>query len=118
MDPLPALYPLGAILGFALLAAAQWSLRRGRHKAPWHAYAFAALEAALLTYVLLVPNPLKPATYPVQIGLRFGTFNLFFVLLSLATLTYSPRCVIFSGVSMAAFWTVGTWWIVSLPGPL
>ncbi len=118
LDPLPALYPVGVILGFAVLATAQWSLRRGRHTAPWHAYAFALLEAALLTYVLLAPNPLEPVTYPVQVGLRFGTFTLFFVLLSLAALTYSPRLVIFTGVSMAVFWTLGVWWIAGLPNSL
>jgi serine phosphatase RsbU (regulator of sigma subunit)/anti-sigma regulatory factor (Ser/Thr protein kinase) len=115
MDPLPGLYPLGVVLVFVALAVARWSLRRGRHTAPWHAYAFAALEAAVLAYVLLAPNPLATVSYPLQVGLRFGTFTMFFVLPSLAALTYSPRLVVFTGVSLAIFWSIGVLWIVEMP---
>ncbi len=118
MDFLPSLYILGMILAFTALATAQWSLRRSRHTAPWHAYAFAIFEAALLTYVLMAPNPLDHFTYPVQVGLRFGSFIFLFMLLALAALTYSPRLVICTGVSMVVFWTLGVWWIAHLPGSL
>lgn len=113
-----ALYYVVVIAAFAALAYAQWRLRRGPHHAPWQAYAFTLVEAALLTFVLLVPNPTDPIEFPIQVSLRFGTFIYFFVFLALAALTYSPRLVVIMGVSVAACWSAAVLWIASRPDTL
>ena len=113
-----ALYYDAFIGAFAVLAYAQWHLRRGPHHATWHAYAFTFVEAALLTYLILVPNPIHPIDFPIQVSLRFGTFIYFFVFLALAALTYSPRLVVIMGVSVATSWSAAVLWIASRPDTL
>ncbi len=105
-----------AFLGaFAALAYSQRRLRRGPRQATWQVYAFTFVELALLTFVLLVPNPFDPKEFPIQISLRFGTFIYFFVFLALAALTYSPRLVAVMGLGVALCWSAAFLWIASRP---
>lgn len=109
------LYYLGVIALFIVLGGAPLLLRRyGR----WGMAAIAVvalLDAALLTYALLAPNPLFEETWPPQITLRFHNFLYFFVFLAGAALSYSPGHVLWSGLAAAAMWSVGVYAIWSRP---
>ena len=96
--------------GFAAyrLARAPW----GR---PWHQYIFVSIDAALLTFTLLYPNPLIPIDLPVQFNLRNGVFIYFFVILSGLAYVYRPQLVLWCGISTAVFWLAGVLWILVLP---
>src|SRR5690606_11928483 len=53
--------------------------------------------------------------WPVQTQLRFHNQLYLFVFLACAALSYSPSRVLWTGVCLAATWSVGTWAIALLP---
>jgi adenylate cyclase len=114
--PMPrVLYYLGMIALFILLGGVPLLLRRyGR----WGAGAIgvvALLDAGLLTYTLLAPNPLLETDWPPQITLHFHNVLYFFVFLAGSALSYSPGHVLWSGFAAAAMWSVGVHAIWSRP---
>ncbi len=113
-NPFPEiLYVLALLAAFAGLGTAFLWLSRSDSYAPWMKYAFIALDAALLTFTLLVPNPFQGFEYDIQLQLRFNNFPYFFVILvGIAAFTYSPRFVAWSGIACAAAWGVGTSFII------
>ena len=96
--------------GFALGALSGASFYR-----PWFKFALAGLDAALLTAILLLPNPFEPEPLPAQLALRFGNFLYFFVFLAGAALTTSPALVLWTGVANALAWTGGAQIVAALP---
>jgi adenylate cyclase len=114
--PIPSVFYYHALLAvFILLSYAQvWLDDTGRFQW-WHAYALAAVEFALLAFTLLYPNPFEPAGMPPQLGLRFGNFVYFYVMLARLAFTYQPRLVLWGGAMGALAWTAGTAWLASLP---
>lgn len=114
--PMPrVLWYLGLIALFILLGGVPLLLRRyGR----WGMAAIAVvalLDAGLLTYALLAPNPLLETTWPPQVTLRFHNILYLFVFLAGAALSYSPAHVLWSGVAAASMWSVGVYSIWSRP---
>ncbi len=59
-------------------------------------------DLALMTFILVVPNPWRAVDWPVAMQFHLGNFPYYFVLLAGATLAYSWRTVIAFGV-----WTTG-----------
>lgn len=114
--PMPrVLYYLGLVALFMVLGVVPLVLRRyGR----WGVGAIAVvalLDAGLLAYTLLAPNPFLEATWPPQMTLRFHNFLYFFVFLAGAALSYSPGHVLWSGVAAAAAWSIGVYLIWARP---
>ncbi|GJE34536.1 hypothetical protein LDDCCGHA_4748 [Methylobacterium oxalidis] len=68
---------------------------------------FVLANAALLTATLLVPNPLDPPPWPIQMKLRPPAFPFFLMLVAWSTFTLSPRLVLGSGLIVIATWSVG-----------
>jgi adenylate cyclase len=101
---------------FGITGVAPLTLRRLGVLGRWPLYVFPALDVALFTAAVLIPNPLDPAPVPAPVRLRFGNelYLFFFMLMSL--FTYSPGVVLCTGVVAAAAWAVGTMWILRLPG--
>ncbi len=62
------------------------------------------MDLALMTFVILVPNPFYDLGWPIALQYRFENFQYFFVLLTGATLAYSWRTIIAISV-----WTAGLW---------
>ncbi len=85
---------------------------------PWHLYAFVTADFALLSFTLLYPNPLLAFDVPPQFALRFGTFIYYFVLLAGLAYLYRPALVLWGGVSGAASWAVGVWWLTTRTGAI
>jgi adenylate cyclase len=93
--------------GFLVLGAIPlWLRRRGRWGG-WWPWVFPALDAALLATVALLPNPLDTVQVPIAQRLRFGNEVYFFALIAFSTFTYSPRLVLWQGVTSALAWTAG-----------
>jgi adenylate cyclase len=81
----------------------------------WPSMLFILADACLLAYVLAAPNPFLAVPMPPPLTLRSGNFSVFYVLLAASLLTYSPRLVLWCGVTGAAAWGAVVAWIASLP---
>lgn len=90
-------------------------LARGRFARNWYGYAFYALDVAVLTVVLLLPNPLLDSAWPVQLTFRSGNIVYFFVLLALAALSYSPGLMWWAGGISVLFWGGAVAWVAMQP---
>lgn len=101
---------------FALLGWGAWFVGNKPWTKVWHQYAFVTADFALMSFVLIYPNPLLPLDYPPQLILRYGNFIFFFVLLAGLTYAYQPRLVLWGGLSAAFWWSVGVFWLLKMPG--
>jgi adenylate cyclase len=90
---------------FATFGAAQWRLAASRHHRMWHAFPFATLDAALIAFLLLWPNPFgPPMAFEIQMLTRSYTFVFFTVLLAMSALSFSWAVVLYTGVVSALIW--------------
>jgi len=93
------------LLGFAFLGWAQLKVARVGQNQRELVLIFADL--ALMTFVILVPNPFYDLGWPIALQYRFDNFLYFFVLLAGATLAYSWRTIIAISTWTAALWIFG-----------
>ncbi|MCY6382846.1 adenylate/guanylate cyclase domain-containing protein [Hoeflea prorocentri] len=115
--PGPLMYYPVMVL-FVLLGIGAYRAERAPWRREWHRYAFVFADFALLSFVLLYPNPLIPFDLPPQYSLRFGNFIYFFVLLAVLAYLYRPGVVLWGGVSAALSWSIGVAILASLPGAI
>ena len=116
LTPMPEVFYYHGLLGvFIVLGLVPaWRVRQGMQPS-WEPYVFAFLDAALLAFTLIVPNPLVEEPMPPQFVLRFGNFIYFFVLLGGLAFSYRTRLMLFGGVVGAACWSADLIWIFSMP---
>ncbi|MBE9556818.1 MAG: adenylate/guanylate cyclase domain-containing protein [Proteobacteria bacterium] len=81
----------------------------------WPSMIFMLADSCLLAYALAAPNPFMAAPLPAPLGLRLGNFSFFYALLAASFLTYSPRLVLWCGITGAATWVGAVAWIANLP---
>jgi adenylate cyclase len=106
---------LGAIAVFALLGAIPYGLSRVG-LGGWTVTAFFLLvDAALLSYVLIVPLPFVVGGWTPQLNLRLPNFLYLGVFVVGMALSYSPALVIWTGFAAIAAWTAGVLWVAMLP---
>lgn len=67
-------------------------------------------DLALLTFIIVVPNPWRAVDWPVAMQFHLGNFPYYFVLLAGATLAYSWRTVVAFGVWTTALYCIGILW--------
>ncbi len=103
---------------FGLIGLGLYGLNNTRFYAPWMRYAAVLLDACLIAYTLLVPPLTDVDPWPPQMAFRFGNFAYLFLLLSSLSLTYSPRLVVWGGLTLAAAWGAGTVYAMNLPDSL
>jgi adenylate cyclase len=75
------------------------------------------LDLALVTFLVAYPNPFGGddwLTLPLRLRLDNFLYPLFFVVF--ATLTYSPRQVVWTGLCTAFWWSAATLWVAHQPG--
>lgn len=106
---------LAAIAAFALLGAAPYLLVRYGIGGTRIIAAFLLFDAAVLSYILIVPNPYDLATWTPQLNLRLPSFLYLGVFLVGVVLSYKPALVIWTGIAAIAAWSVGYLWVVQLP---
>ena len=103
---------------FFILGYIPYRLRHHRHGEKIK-LAFIVLDVALVTAAILLPPPLAVVTdWPVQTRLRGQEFLYVLLLLAEAALTYSPRRVVWTGLSILVIWSIGVFAIYSLPDTL
>lgn len=106
---------LAAIAAFALLGSAPYLfMRNGIGGTPLVA-CFLMLDAALLSFVLIVPTPFDVEGWTPQLNLRLPSFLYLGVFLVGMSLSYKPALVLTTGCSVVAAWSAGYLWVVSLP---
>ena len=112
----PRLIPYELVLiAFAIFGIAPLVLRRAGVIATWPLYLFSTLDILLLTAIVLVPNPFDQYRYPLGLQLRFGNEAYLFLFLAITLFTYSPRVVLWTGITAASVWSIGTAWIFLQP---
>jgi len=114
--PWPApLYFYGLLALFLILGIADYRTARAPWRRSWHRYAFVTADFVLLSFTMIYPNPLVMGDLPPPVGLRFGGFIYFFVLLAALTYLYRPGLMLWGGISAAVSWFIGIAWLLSLP---
>ncbi|MBY8976902.1 adenylate/guanylate cyclase domain-containing protein [Rhodobacteraceae bacterium NNCM2] len=100
---------------FVVLGAAPYLLtRRGFGGTPVIAL-FLMLDAAVLSYLLIVPNPYGLEGWSPQMNLRSPGFLYLGLFLVYMALSYKPALVVWAGVAAVVCWSVGVLWVMSLP---
>lgn len=100
------------------LMAAPWALRRAGRFAPWHDYAFATLYAVLLTSLLFLRPASDPAEMPWPLRLASGNEAYLYVIVAGAVFTFSPRVIVWTGISCSVVWSAVIGWILLRPETL
>ncbi len=115
--PARAIPGLFAIVAFAGLGIASYTLGR-RYGCPvvW-AGVFSILEVVLLLVVVLAPITF-PEGWPPQVQLRLVTVIYLFIYVAGTVLSYSPSLVIWTGALTVAGWGVGHLIMTRLPGTI
>lgn len=90
------------IVGFALIGWAQ--LRAGRVTQSRREMFLILCDLALMTFILVVPNPFRDGLSPTAVQYELGEFGYFYVLLASATMAYSWRTIFAFGTWTAALW--------------
>ena len=108
---------------FMATAFAHFGLAKSHYGRTWHTFALHAVDAGLLTFILVVPNPLLVAAidyqWPLATMFRFENFLWYFVLVALATLgSYSPRVLLWTGAVSVIAWSIGFFWVMMMPDTL
>src|SRR5918997_5649541 len=102
-------------LAFFLLGYIPYRLRHHPHGEAVK-LGFIILDVALVTAAILVPPPASLGNeWPIQTRLRGQEFLYLLLLLGEAALTYSPRRVLWTGVSILVIWSIGVFTVYSPP---
>jgi len=96
------LYYEASLLGFALIGWAQ--VRVARIGVSRVELLLMFCDVALMTFIMVVPNPFLHITWPLAMQYHFNGFMYFFIFLAFATLAYSWRTIF-----AFATWTSGMW---------
>ena len=98
---------------FALVGWGQLKLGRvGQSRAE---LALMFCDLALMTFALVVPNPLREEAWPHAMQFRFDNFSYFYILLAGATIAYSWRTVFTVGTWTSGLWMLGVTWAAFQP---
>jgi adenylate cyclase len=72
-------------------------------------------DIALITFALVVPNPLRADIWPAAMQYRFGGIAYFYLLLATAVLAYSWRTLVFMILWVVVAWVLGIVWVMWSP---
>ncbi len=93
------------LIGFALIGWAQLRVARVGVSTAEILLIFA--DIVLMTVAIMVPNPLAPVDWPLEVQFRFNGFSYMYVFLAAGTLAYSWRTVRGIGNMTFMVWSVG-----------
>ena len=115
--PAPRVYYYEALLAaFIALGWLNFHVSRRAGSEHWLVFVFAFVDMGLLTFAILSENPFEEIPLPVALHYRFDGFVFFFLLFAGVLHSYSPRLVLWSGVSMALWWAGALALSVRAPG--
>lgn len=107
-----------AIGCFGMLGAIPYIAARRSRVSTQFAAAFLLLDAAFLTYVLIMPPNFYVEGWTPQLNLRLPNFLYIGIFLVGMALSYSPGLVIWAGAASILAWSVGFIWVARLPETL
>lgn len=107
---------------FVVSGYLHYGLSRRGFRSDGHAFLFFFVDVVLVTFALLVPNPLLADSllvWPEQMAFRFGNFNYYYMMIALFALgSYSARAMLFAGAACVLSWVAGVVWISTFPETL
>ena len=103
---------------FTISGLLQWWVIRSGSSRIWWRFVFMALDAVLLVFAILAPNPFGDETWPVMMNFRYGNFIYVFIFFGMIAFSYSPMLVLLGGASAIVAWAAGTILIVNMPEAL
>jgi len=101
------LWPIRLCGVFIANGVAAFLLLRSPRGRAWQPFLFVAIDALLLAFTVLSPNPLFAEIWPQPMALRFGSFIYFGIIVALTALSYSYWLVLWAGVVCIAAWVAG-----------
>ena len=115
--PAPHFYFYEILLAiFAVLGWTSYHVSRRMGTEHWLIFVFAFLDMGLITIAILSENPFAEVPIPVALRYRYDAFVFFFLMLSGVLHSYSPRLVLWSGISIALWWFGALALAVNAPG--
>ena len=103
--PAPLYYYYEALLAaFIGLGWLHFLVSRRLGTGHWLVYLFASVDMALLTFTVLSNNPFSERPLPIPLLYRSDNFVFFFLLFASVLHSYTPRLVLWSGLSIALCW--------------
>lgn len=112
----PVLYYEAMLAAFALIGWLQ--IKAGRLGKSRMELLLIYCDLALMTLVMVVPNPFMQHVLPVAMQYTFGGFIYFFIFLAGATMAYSWRTIAAYGVWTGVLWAGGLIWVYFQPATL
>jgi adenylate cyclase len=106
---------LGVMAVFLVLGLIPYLLQRRRRIGVWGVGAFLVLDAVLLTFLMVAPNPLFGSEVPVQFTQRIPNFLFLLLFLCGVALSYSPKLVLLVGGALTVAWSLGFAWLATRP---
>jgi len=100
------------ILGFAALGLIHFPLIGSRYDRPWLKYAFITLDIAILSLLMATQPIFDTIDVPQAMLFRSTIFPFYFLILGVATFSFSPGLVLWSGVTGVAGWLGAFAWAV------
>ena len=76
------------------------------------------VDIALLTFLMIVPNPFAEFNQPAAMALREGGFKYLLIIVCLGALSLSVRYAVYLGIAAAVSWSLGVLWIAWQPGTI
>ena len=115
--PAPRVYYYELLLAvFTVLGWINFHVSRRRSTEHWLIFVFAFIDMGLVTFAILSENPFARDPLPVALHYRLDAFVFFFLMFSGVLHSYSPRLVLWSGVSIALWWAGALALAVNAPG--
>ncbi|MEM7121500.1 MAG: adenylate/guanylate cyclase domain-containing protein [Pseudomonadota bacterium] len=106
---------LCVVLLFLMFGAIPYYLVRGGYGGTLVIAFFLLLDAAVLCYLLIVPNPYGLEGWSPQMNLRAPGFLYLGMFLVYMVLSYKPALVVWAGIAAIVCWVTGYLWVISLP---
>ncbi|MEM7444370.1 MAG: adenylate/guanylate cyclase domain-containing protein [Pseudomonadota bacterium] len=103
------------IVAFGALGAVPLILRRYGISGLGVMAVFFTIDVILLTYILMVPGSMYPSTLTPQFNLQLPNFLYLCLFVVGMAISYSPMLVLWTGSAAMIAWSVGMFWIISLP---
>lgn len=111
-------YSLSMLVIFFLTGLLSYRLAiAGRRKMPI-GLLLGIADIALLTFLLVAPNPFAAFNQPAAMALRDGNFKYLLIIVCLGALSLSVRYAVYLGLAAAISWSIGVLWVASQPGSI
>ncbi len=111
-------FVLAELLALMVLGWLQYRLARRREAPAWIGYVIGTLDVAVITALIIIPNPFGVAGVPPAMQLRESGFKYLIIFVCLGALTLSPRLALWLGVAAALAWLGGVLWVAFRPGTI